>query len=239
VGRLAYKLELPSHWRIHPVFTIAQLEPCPSPDSDHFKRSRPDYPKSVFVDGDTERVKSFEVDRLVGKREAVRGTEYLLRWKGYGPEWDEWRNLPELENATDLVNDYESAIRASVSLPGRHSPEGRITPKSHAGPLTLIPSGRKFAVVIPPSMPKPTDQSLSKQDSASSPAVHPPNPAKQSLPEQDSETIPVTESLPKQTVLRKPSPEALSKQIVLRKPSTDALSPPRRSLRLTKATSPH
>jgi hypothetical protein len=50
VGPLAYKLNLPLRWRIHPVFTIAQLEPCPAPESDSFQRIRPDHPDSVFVE---------------------------------------------------------------------------------------------------------------------------------------------------------------------------------------------
>ena len=30
VGKLAYKLKIPAHWRIHPVVSIAQLEPAPN-----------------------------------------------------------------------------------------------------------------------------------------------------------------------------------------------------------------
>ena len=29
IGRLAYKLEIPAHWRVHPVFSVAQLEASP------------------------------------------------------------------------------------------------------------------------------------------------------------------------------------------------------------------
>lgn len=32
IGRLAYKPRIPPHWKIHPVFTIAQLEPYISGD---------------------------------------------------------------------------------------------------------------------------------------------------------------------------------------------------------------
>ena len=44
VGSLAYKLDIPDNWRIHPVFTIAQLEPCSSSTDDAFKRIRPTNP---------------------------------------------------------------------------------------------------------------------------------------------------------------------------------------------------
>lgn len=83
------KVGLPKEWRIHPVFSIAQLEPCPPPDSDPFARPRPYNPDSVYVEGDTDLVKSFEVERLISKRQTKRRRpEYLVRWKGYGPEHD-------------------------------------------------------------------------------------------------------------------------------------------------------
>ena len=36
VGNLAYYFEIPIHWRIYPVFTIAQLESCPDPALNSF-----------------------------------------------------------------------------------------------------------------------------------------------------------------------------------------------------------
>lgn len=90
IGRLAYKLEVPSNWRIYPVFSVAQLEPAPVPSEDPFHRPRPQQPPSVFVEGDTDRQKSFKVDRLLNKRTVRKGkglaVKYLVRWTGYGPE---------------------------------------------------------------------------------------------------------------------------------------------------------
>ena len=39
VGCLAYKLDVPSDWRIHPIFSVAQFKPAPSPTEDPFQRS--------------------------------------------------------------------------------------------------------------------------------------------------------------------------------------------------------
>ena len=114
VGRLAYKLDVPQDWRIYPVFSIAQLEPAPSPAEDPFGHLRPEHPPPVFVEGDTDAVKSFEIDRLLNKRTVKKGrghaVEYLVRWTGYGPEWDRWYNIKDLDNATKLVRNYEEAI---------------------------------------------------------------------------------------------------------------------------------
>lgn len=67
VGCLAYKLDVPDNWRIYPVFSIAQLEPTPSPAEDPFGRLWPEHPPSVFVEGNTNAVKSFEIKRLLNK----------------------------------------------------------------------------------------------------------------------------------------------------------------------------
>ena len=50
VGRLAYKLDIPQHWRVHNVFSIAQLEPAPNPSSDPYERRRSHHPPTVFVE---------------------------------------------------------------------------------------------------------------------------------------------------------------------------------------------
>ena len=114
VGRLAYKLDIPSDWRIHPVFSVAQLEPAPDPAKDPFQRLRPQHPPSVFVEGDTDRHKSFEIDRFLNKRTIRKGrglaVEYLVCLTGYGPEWDRWYNIKDLDNATELVKTYEKDL---------------------------------------------------------------------------------------------------------------------------------
>lgn len=32
--------------------------------------------------------------------------QYLVRWKGYEPEWDEWYTEDDLGNAKQLIEDY-------------------------------------------------------------------------------------------------------------------------------------
>lgn len=91
VGKQAYRLDIPGHWRVHPVFSVAQLEPWPGIDS--FDRPLSQKPDSVFVEGDTDEYKFYEIDRLLNKRVRRRGkgysTDYLLRWQGYGLEYDQ------------------------------------------------------------------------------------------------------------------------------------------------------
>lgn len=83
VGRLAYKLDVPRDWRVHPVFLVAQLELALPPADEPFHRPRPHMPPSVFVDSDTDVAKSFKIDRLLNKQTVKkcngRAVEYLVR----------------------------------------------------------------------------------------------------------------------------------------------------------------
>ncbi len=62
-------------------------------------------------------MKSFEIERFLNKRQIKKGKgraiEYLVRWKGYGPEWDRWYNVKELENTAALVDDYEANLAST------------------------------------------------------------------------------------------------------------------------------
>jgi hypothetical protein len=112
----AYRLQLPPHYGIHPVISIVHLEPSPAPGSDPYSRPVPtnDTAPVMGPDGDPE----WEIDTIVNKRTSRKGrkkkTEYLVRWKGYGPEWDSWYTEDELPNAKEAMTDYESAIRYSA-----------------------------------------------------------------------------------------------------------------------------
>jgi hypothetical protein len=70
VGRLAYKLEFPDDWRIHPVISVAQLEPAPS---DPFGRTV-EPPPAVEIDGDEE----FEIDAILESH--IRGRHKKLHY---------------------------------------------------------------------------------------------------------------------------------------------------------------
>ena len=89
VGRLAYRLKLPDNMKIHDVISIAHLEPASDPALDPYHRHHSP-PPAVIVDGDIEYV----IEKLLRKRRVRKGrgwlTQYLIRWKGYGPEYNTW-----------------------------------------------------------------------------------------------------------------------------------------------------
>lgn len=107
VGRLAYKLKVPTNWRIHLVFSVAQFELTLSPAKDLFQCPRLQQLLSVFVEGDTNSHKSFGIQCLFNKRTVKKdkglAIEYLIRQTGYGPKWDRWYNIKDFNNAVNLV----------------------------------------------------------------------------------------------------------------------------------------
>src|SRR5437762_7433539 len=64
IGRLAYRLKLPPHWKVHPVISIAHLE---SYRTDMFNCPRPSHPDAVYVEGDTDEYRSYVIEKLIDK----------------------------------------------------------------------------------------------------------------------------------------------------------------------------
>ena len=97
------------------MFIIAQLELCLSSFDDFFKRIRSTNFDFVFVKNDIDKVKSWEIEKLVDKRNSARDVEYLMRWKSWDEAHDVWRRVSELDNAINLMNDYEREYKISSS----------------------------------------------------------------------------------------------------------------------------
>lgn len=106
LGPVTYRLELPEDWKLHNVFHVSLLR-------QFLKDERFRMPEPVrIVDG----VPEWEVEAIVNHRFVDRKTksgkrkgskcQYLVHWKGYGPEWQSW--LPERNcvNSQQLINAY-------------------------------------------------------------------------------------------------------------------------------------
>ena len=112
VGRLAYCLELPSHWNIHNIINIAFLEPALKGD-DPWERTQPP-PDTVHDKHYPDDEDRYDIEKILMKRTRRLGrarrlyTEYLVRWKGFDESHDEWKRAEDLEGAQELVDEFEA-----------------------------------------------------------------------------------------------------------------------------------
>ncbi|OQD78469.1 hypothetical protein PENDEC_c001G07228 [Penicillium decumbens] len=117
IGRLAYKLDLPESWRIHPVISIAHLEPAPSGDDPWNRQS-----DTVHTPTDDHRFPGetrYDVEAILAKRvRPARGrapangprkmvTQYLIRWTGQSAKEDRWITAADAVGCEELIREFE------------------------------------------------------------------------------------------------------------------------------------
>ena len=104
IGEVAYQLDLPSVLKIHNVFHVSRLRAF----SDDGRVQPPPLP--ILLDGELE----YEVEKVYAHRDVKVGKslrrEYLVRWKGYGVEHDEFVPESNLGNAKRKVSEYWATL---------------------------------------------------------------------------------------------------------------------------------
>ena len=96
----AFELELLEGWMIHNVFNKDLLTRCVELK---FKGQRKDpAPPPVIINEEEE----YEVEEVWKHRTQGRVTQYLVHWKGYGDEHDQWIAESGLPYAKQAIEDY-------------------------------------------------------------------------------------------------------------------------------------
>jgi len=107
VNENVYRLRLPDSYPGSPVINVEHLrkyvEPAPGEE-------RSQLPDSTFR---KEKSPEYEVECILGhKRVGVRKSlQYLVRWVGYGPQFDLWLTERDLRNSPVLLRDYKRQAR--------------------------------------------------------------------------------------------------------------------------------
>ena len=122
IGKLAYKLDIPREWRIHPIISIAHLE---KHKDDPHKRRTPT-PPEVIQDKDSDHIE-YEVESIIRKRynKTRKHDEWLVKWKGWGSESNTWEPKENLTNALEKIVQFErtdTQVASTLFLPVRESP---------------------------------------------------------------------------------------------------------------------
>jgi RNase H-like domain found in reverse transcriptase/Reverse transcriptase (RNA-dependent DNA polymerase)/Integrase zinc binding domain/Chromo (CHRromatin Organisation MOdifier) domain/Integrase core domain/Retroviral aspartyl protease len=108
-SQLAFKLELSSHMKIHPVFHTSLLRPYRA-NTIPGRRQPP--PPHVEIDGQIEYV----VKEILDSRIRYRKLEYYIDWDGYLPSERTWEPAAHLKHAPRAIAEFHSKYPHRASL---------------------------------------------------------------------------------------------------------------------------
>jgi hypothetical protein len=139
----AYRLALPKRMKCSPVINVDRLKPFV------VRANAPSPPQPV---SDAGQEGEMEVEMLVGRRTFRGGVEYLVRWRGLGPEEDSWLRADDLSNCQERVAEFEAA--APRRRAGRRAlrPDSALTP---TGAIAVTPTAILEQVSDPGVRPRP------------------------------------------------------------------------------------
>ena len=110
INEVTFKLDISYPMRlkgIHDVFHCSLLKPYVQ---DQFGRYDKPLPPVYIQDGPLE----YEVETILDTKK-IRGKQhFLVKWKGYGDHENTWQTKKDLENASELLLDFETSRRRST-----------------------------------------------------------------------------------------------------------------------------
>jgi len=113
LSNVSFRIKLPIKYQVHNVFHSSLLRPFYENNSEMFPNRtvvnvQPPVVKSVNKDEEDE----WEIKELLDRRRRRNRLEYLVRWKGWSPEYDEWKTVDQLQNARQLMMDNDQENKA-------------------------------------------------------------------------------------------------------------------------------
>ena len=108
----AYKLKLPPHMKVHPIFHVSQLKLYRKPTNEDRTYQKPD--PILTAAGEEE----FEVEEIINHRKRRRGrqviNEYLILWKGYPAHEMTWEPESNVANAPEKIAEYFGRVEGNA-----------------------------------------------------------------------------------------------------------------------------
>jgi hypothetical protein len=110
-------LDLPERPNIFPVFHTSEVRPFRENDDSLFPNRALTPPDPITLNGHEE----FFIDKIVDQRRRGRGHQYLVRWRGEGPEGDKWIAAKELEDCEALDTWLQRRDQVASTIPANGS----------------------------------------------------------------------------------------------------------------------
>ena len=97
---IAYQLQLPPTWKIHPTFHVSLLSPYHENDihGPHFPN-----PPLNLIDGEEE----YEIKWILWHHRILFSHSFLIQWKGYSTKEDSWVPERDLKYSKSTLLDYK------------------------------------------------------------------------------------------------------------------------------------
>lgn len=100
-------LDLPNEMRCHKTFHVSKVKKWLSPNLYFEERLVPNHPPPIVLEDGSE---EWEIESILDHKLFGRGRnknyKFLVKWKGYGPEFDSWQSIESLSNCLETVNNY-------------------------------------------------------------------------------------------------------------------------------------
>jgi len=96
----AYRLELPEEWAIHNIFNEDLLTHCRKAEFTS-QRKDPALPPDIINEEE-----EYKVEEIREHCKKGRGTQFLIHWKGYGNEHNQWMAEANLPHVKEAIQDY-------------------------------------------------------------------------------------------------------------------------------------
>jgi transposase InsO family protein len=101
VGKNAYRLDLPKHYRIHPTFHVSLLER-------YRRREGAATPEPIEIEGE----EWWEVERILDEAKVHGKRKFLVRWKGFTAADDTWEPEENLSKEVPaLIHEFREQRR--------------------------------------------------------------------------------------------------------------------------------
>lgn len=101
IGEQSYRLKLPKHYKIHPVFHVQVLKRYTRGDI-----VDPPPPEMVFNEEYGQRIEEHEVEEVLDSRIYRKKIQYLVHWRGWPSSENAWESARNLTNAQRLVDHF-------------------------------------------------------------------------------------------------------------------------------------
>jgi hypothetical protein len=113
IEKLVYRLEIFNSWKIHSIISAIHLKSASVEEDSYNKEAK----ESESIKDVQEKIKDiYEIERILVKRlikvkrSRTSRIQYRVKWLNWENQHNQWIDVAEMNNAKDLVNDFETKL---------------------------------------------------------------------------------------------------------------------------------